>query len=321
MPSPNKQLATLDPQLSTFYQYEFQESERWFIGHELLPVSPVALQSGTFGIIPLEELLKHDQDGKRAPGTGYQRSEMEFEDTSYATKEYGLEETIDDREGRIYANYFDHEAVVTRRLVNRVLTEAEKRIQARVMSLSQYGSLEHTPATKWSDRAAGDPVEDMETARKAFRDKFGIIPNKMVINYEVYRNLLNSQKVKAALTATGAGEKATLGKLNKAKLEEVFDISISIGGGMTNTAAQGLDANLADIWTADVLVTKVATTSDLSEPALGRVLHWTPDGSQIDGHVERYRDESVRGDIIRDRHEVDEKIFYEGFGYVIQDVL
>lgn len=320
MASPSSALATLRPELATFYQYDFAESERWFIGHEILPVTPVAKQAGSFGIIPLEQLLKHDQDGNRAPGTGYQRSTMEFTTLDFSTKEKGLEEVVDDREASMYSSYFMAEQVGTRRLINRQLTNAEKRIQSRVMSLAQYGTRTHTAANKW-DAAGGVPIDDVEQAIKGFRDTFGLIPNKMVINYYTFRALRNNPQVRDRIKSSGAGNPDKLRDVTVGMLEQTFDIGICVGGGMQNTAPGGVAAVVADIWTDDVLITKVAMTDDLQETALGRVLHWSEDGSEIDGHVETYREEAVRGEVIRDRHDVDEKIFYPGFGYVIQDVL
>lgn len=320
MASPSSSLATLRPELSTFFQYDYMESERWFIGHDILPVSPVGKQAGTFGIIPLDQLLKHDQDGSRAPGTGYQRSTMEFQDLDFATKEKGLEEVVDDREAAMYSSYFAAEQVGTRRLINRMLTNAEKRIQSAVMALAQYGTRTHTAAVKWN-AAGGLPVDDLELAIKGFRDDFGLIPNRMAINYYTFRALRNNPQVRDRIKSSGAGNPDKLRDVTVGMLEQVFDISISVAGGMQNTAPSGVAANVADIWTDDILITKVATTNDLQEPAIGRTLHWSEDGSEIDGHVESYREEAVRGEVIRARHEIDEKIFYPGFGYVIQDVL
>jgi len=196
MAAPSSTLATQRPDLATFFQFDFAESQRWFIGHDILPVTSVLSQAGNFGTIPLEELLRHDQDGIRAPGTGYQRATLEFTDQKYSTNERGLEEVIDDREANMYANYFSAELVATARASNRILTNAEKRIQATVMEITQYSgpSRVSMPANNWDD-ALGVPIDDLELAIKTFRDDFGLIPNKMIINYDVFRALRNNQQV------------------------------------------------------------------------------------------------------------------------------
>ena len=40
------------------------------------------------------------------------------------------------------------------------------------------------------------------------------------------------------------------------------------------------------------------------------MIHWQEDGSQVDGRVETYRDETIRSDVVRVRHDVDEKVLY-----------
>ena len=57
-----------------------------FIGHRVFPVIEAAKAGGTFGRIPLEQLLKMPET-RRAPGAGYARGKWTFEPASYATEE------------------------------------------------------------------------------------------------------------------------------------------------------------------------------------------------------------------------------------------
>jgi hypothetical protein len=49
--------------------------------------------------------------------------------------------------------------------------------------------------------------------------------------------------------------------------------------------------------------------------------NWADDGSNIAGTVETYRDEKVRGDVVRVRHQIGEKTLYPEAGYVLTGVL
>jgi hypothetical protein len=66
------------------------------------------------------------------------------------------------------------------------------------------------------------------------------------------------------------------------------------------------------------MVCKVATGQDFREPCIGRTFHWAGDGSGIDGTIESYRDETVRGDVIRVRHDVDEIVLYKQAGHLLK---
>ena len=53
----------------------------------------------------------------------------------------------------------------------------------------------------------------------------------------------------------------------------------------------------------------------------GRTFHWTADGSQIGGLVETYRDERIRGDVVRVRNQVDVNQVIAECGYLITGCL
>ena len=62
MPSPSSSLATLRPDLAaSFMEYDLEANARGFIGHLVLRVLGVALQSSPFGKIPIEQLLANPE--------------------------------------------------------------------------------------------------------------------------------------------------------------------------------------------------------------------------------------------------------------------
>jgi hypothetical protein len=58
----------------------------------------------------------------------------------------------------------------------------------------------------------------------------------------------------------------------------------------------------------------------MAEPCIGRMFHWSEDGSSPGGTVESYRDEIVRGNIIRVRHDVDEVVLYPQAGHLVSNI-
>jgi len=68
------------------------------------------------------------------------------------------------------------------------------------------------------------------------------------------------------------------------------------------------------------MVCRVATGNDMREACIGRTFHWGQDGSSVGGTVESYRDEVVRGNVIRVRHDVDEVILYPQAGHLLSNV-
>ena len=105
-------------------------------------------------------------------------------------------------------------------------------------------------------------------------------------------------------------------------LAQVFDLDfIIVAGSSKNSAKEGQSATPAQIWSNEyAMLCKIATGGDMREPCIGRTFHWADDGSSIGGTVESYRDEKVRGDVIRVRHDVDEIVLYPEAGHLLSNI-
>jgi hypothetical protein len=55
------------------------------------------------------------------------------------------------------------------------------------------------------------------------------------------------------------------------------------------------------------MLTKISSSMDLTEPCIGRTFLWTEESGG--GHiVESYREEEIRGDVVRVRHDTGEAL-------------
>ena len=329
MASPSSSLATQRPELATLVELDLQATHMGFIGHELFPVMEVPTQAGTFGRIVLNQLLKQSSaDGKgnaRAPGSTYERDGYTFTDDNYATVEYGMEGTIDDRERRMYSNYLDGDAVATVRAVDNTLREAEIRIRDAVYDNIPGGQQTAVSAGVWSI-GTSDPITDVENAVLAVRNRTGVAPNALQMEWEAYKRLRNHPQLIDRIKHQGfLDARATF--VNKSAMALFFDLDfiiVSGAGNMTNAANQGAaDASLSPLWDkTKAIICRVATGGDVAmEPCIGRTFHWGEDGSTVGGSIESYRDEPRRGDVVRVRHDVHEKSLYPECAQMITGVL
>ena len=323
MPSPSASLATLRPDLAaSFMEYDLEANARNFIGHRVLRVMSVALQASPFGKIPIEQLLGNPET-RRAPGSNYNRGKWTFTTDSYSTDENGWEEPIDDRQAQIYRHYFDAEMVATKRAFGFVLNNAEKRIADLIFNATTWTGASLTTAitTEWDDLANAVPVTDVEAAVRKVWDNCGLWPNALIINRHVFRNLRNCAQIIDRSKAQGFMD-VRAGNITEAQLSAVFDLPhIIVAGGAKNTAKEGQAAVIGKVWSDEyAMVARVCETDDIQEPGIGRIFHYTEDGSEVDGRVETYRDETVRGDIVRVRHDVDEKVLYTECGHLLSNV-
>ena len=324
MPSPSTSLATLRPDLAdSFMEFDLAAEAAGYIGQSVFPVVNVDSQAGVFGKIPIEELLQNS-DTKRAPGSGYNRGNFTFTTATYACQEHGHEEVVDDREAKMYREYFDAEVVSTARAYNAVLSNAEKRIAASVFNTTVWtgSALTTGVSNEWDDTASATPIVDVEAAVQKIYDNSGLWANALIINRKVFRNLRNCEEVIDRINSAGAGNPSKASDVTTAMLAQVFDLQhILVAGGTQNTANEGQAASLSPLWSGEyAMVCKIATSGDFKEPCIGRTFHWSEDGSSIGGTVESYRSEEVRGEVIRVRHDVDEIVLYPEAGHLLSNI-
>lgn len=309
MPTPSSALSTLRPDLGgSLEEFNTAMDRLGFIGLRVLPVFETAKQAGVFGKIPIEQLLAN-RDTERAPGSGYSRGQFKFTSDSYSCEEHGAEEPVDDRESRMYADYFDAELVSTERARDVVLRNHERRVAAAVFNATTFTSQTTSITNEWDDADNATPIDDVETAVRAIWERCGLWPNSLIINRIVFRNLRKCDQIVDRIASSGAGMPTRAADVTAAQLASVFDLeNIIVAGSAYNSATEGQDVSISSIWSNEyAMVAKIVTSNDIREPGLGRTFHWGEDGSAIGGMVESYRDERVRSDIIRCRHDVDEK--------------
>ena len=323
MPSPSTVLSTQRPDLATFLEYDLEAEQNGFVAQQVFPVINVAKQAGSFGKIPLEQLLQ-TRDTIRAPGSGYSRGNWTFTKAAYATEEHGAEEPIDDREAKMYSDYFDAEMISTARAFSAVLRNAEIRMATAVFNATTWTGSALTTAvgTEWSNAASAVPVTDVEAAVNKVYDGSGLWPNALIINRKVFRNLRNSAQIIDRINSAGAGNPSKPSDITIAMLRAIFDLQyIIVAGNTKNSAAEGQAATPVQIWSSEyAMVGKIATSGDMKEPCIGRTFHWSEDGSLIGGTVETYRDETIRGDVVRVRHDVDEIVLYAEAGHLLSNI-
>ena len=321
MPSPTSSLSTLRPDLATFEEFDLEMDRRGFIAQRVAPVIDVASQAGTFGKIPVEQLLQ-TRTTNRAPGAGYARGTYTFTTASYACEEHGAEEPIDDREAKMYANYFSAEQIATMRAYDAVLRNAEMRMSAAIFNATTWASLRTEVTVPWDTIATAIHITDVDAAVKAVWTQSGMWPNALIVTKHVFKNLRRCAQVKDELESGGAGSSSTQRDVTAEQLARVFDLDyVIVAGSAKNTAREGQSVTFDKVWDDEyAMVCRVATTSDPKEPCIARTFHWAEDGSQIGGTVEMYREESKRSDIVRVRHDVDEIVMYTEMGHLLYNI-
>lgn len=323
MASPSSSLATRRPDLASFFEFDLEMDAQGFIATEVFPVVDVQSNAGNFGKLPIEQLLQ-ERDTARAPGGGYSRGKWKFDPVTYVTQENGAEEPIDDNDSEAYRDYFDVELISTARAFSAVLRNAEKRVADAVFNTTTWSGSALTTAitNEWDDFVNAVPITDVEAAVQKIYDNSGLWANALVINKKVFRNLRNCETIIERINSAGAGSPSKPSDVTKEMLKAVFDLDyIIVAGASRNSAKEGQSATPTQIWSGEyAMVCKVSTSVNMADPCIGRTFHWSKDGSRIGGTVETYRDETVRGDVVRVRHQTGEQVLYPEAGHLLSNV-
>ena len=324
MPSPSTSQATLRPDIAqALMEFEADMDLQGYIALQVLPEFDAPEQHGVFPVIPIEQLLQNPETARNNK-SGYNILDWTFTNSTYSCGEHGLKSPIDDRARKMYRNFFDAEVVTVEILRAAIQRAAERRVAEAVFNATTFTAATTTITYEWDSNhtATATPITDVETAVQAVYARTGVWPNALIINRSVFRNLRNLDQIIDRIQSGGAGAATKATDITAAMLAQVFDLEkVIVAGGSRSTAAEGQTAAVSQIWSSEyAMVAKVARTANFSEPCLGRTLHWSEDGSTIGGTIEQYRDENMRADMYRDRHDTDEKILYTEVGQLLDNV-
>ncbi len=296
---------------------EWMEQKGDFIGRDILAPLPVAEQAASFSRLTAESMLS-SADVNRAPRGGYNRVEFGATDDEYSTKEYGLEGVVDDRERKIYQSDFDHEMATLQQVGLRIKRAQEIRIAAAVFNTTTWtGTPLYTDVSSapW-DTANSAVIKPVTNAIEKVRQNSGLKANALVLAKSQLDNLLSNDEIIARFPGAPLVTRAML----EAALGPIFGLErLIVGGAVKNTAKEGQAKSLSDIWTDDyAMICVVANSGDpINTPCIGRSIRWEPESAE-DLVVEQYREEQSRGDVVRARHDVDEKIMLVEAGHLLK---
>lgn len=312
---------------ATFSEFDLAMSRKRFIGPQVLRPRMVGVQAADVGKIPIEALLQTGDDS-RAPGAGYKRGDFEFTKFSYATDEHGREEPLDDRQLALYRDILDAEAIHSQRAIDIVLRNYEIAVAAAMYDTDVWTGAALTTAIthEWDDATNAVPIDDVEAAKRKVIDGCGLEPNALILNRNQFWNLAHTDQVVDLLKYSGIDDPK---RIREAAIAALLDLEyILVAGGIKNAAKEGQDVSISRIWSDEyAMVARVAVTDDPQEPCVGRTFLWSEDGPGAPGSdeelavlVEEYREENVRGSVIRARNDRDIVVMYKEAAHLLSNV-
>lgn len=322
MPAPSTTLNGYRPDLGMMFQFDVEMDNAGFIANRMAPVFEAAEQNGTIGVIPLKAFRQTPQTGRDNRGN-YNRVTFGFQDETYVTRENGLEMPIDDRRSKIYRSWFDFETSCAAVTLNMVMRAYEMRVAALLHNATTFAAATAAVTNEWNDWTNATPITDVMKAKLAVWNATGIYPDTLQVNRRQFDNLCACDQITTKIASSGAGTPVKAADVTKEILANCFNLrEIIVADSSKDTANEGQSVSISQIWSDEyAMLFKAPRSNRIEEPCLARTIHWGADGSSIGGTIETYYDDPSRGNVIRVRHDTQERVMYTSLGYLLSNII
>ena len=297
----------------TASQYAVNEAE--YAASALAPVFPVAVQAATYPVWLRENLLTVPELKARGAGAPYVRLDMALGDDTFATRDFGAEIPLDDRQKAIYANAFDADRGKIQRGTRVLMLNKERRVHKLVTG---PGVPTSAVATKWDDYDNSDPIGDIKAVKEVIHDNCGMDPNLAVIPRDVFNVLSEHPMFLEKIKYTQKGI------LTADLIAAIIGVDrVVVAGVVENQANEGQSISIAKLWGDSVILAYSNPVIDLESPTFARTFAWNGYTGAQGGElaVKTYREDNPPATIHQLMHDVDERLAAAACGYHLSDAL
>lgn len=275
-----------------------------FIALAVMPILWVPVDAANYTVLPKEYLFGVPDDARDENGN-YNRDTGQFESGFYRTQDRGLETVLDDRRAARYRRLFDYELAESNRKMMEILRAHEVRVAAKIFNATNFTA--HAVSNEWDDAANATPKADVVAGKKTLAAG-GIEANALVITQSTMFDLQKSADVKSHVYQLFP-DAAKTGTITLDHLRSYFEVEqILVANAKKNTAKKGQAASLSQVWSNEyAMLCRVSTSPDTLDPCLGRTFVWNEGAAPSEEAiiVEEYREEGVRGNVLRVRWDAD----------------
>lgn len=282
-----------------------------FIGDQIFPVKGEDVKRGIYMRAKLAnaELLNGDAV-PRASGDAYQRINRKYDTDTFDCVEYGLEGVIDDAYESEVERFMNIEATEAALLERSLRISYEARVAAALFNASTFTATGATVAYTAANIATIDVVNDVDLARARML-KNGLIPNAVVMSYNVYQRIRRStllQNQIYGVVPRGANQKMLPGEQDVAEALGVE--KLLVGKAPKNANNKGQTYSGSFIWGDTYFAVCVIAGGEYTAGGVGRTIQWTKDTTGL-FTPETYRSDERRSNILRVRQHTAEKVIDE----------
>lgn len=315
MPQPTSTQVHVDAILTNI-SVAYMQQQANFIATKVFPIVPVSKQSDKFFTYTKNDWFR-DEAQRRADATESAGGGYGLSTDSYQCDVYAFHKDIGDQT-RANADapiQVDREAAefVTSRLMLKMETQF-----VSTFFTSGVWATDVTPSNLWSDYTSSDPLNDVETGKRAILATTGYEPNTLVLGYDVFKTLKNHPDLVDRIKYTSSQT------LTEGLMASLFDIPrVMVAKSVKATNAEGGTAAYDFTHGKNALLTYSAPSAGLLQPSGGYVMSWTGVSQGLGQTIgtSRIRMEQFKADRIEAEVSFDMKVIGSDLGYFFSAVV
>lgn len=274
-----------------------------FIAEQIAPPVSVRKQSGKYFIYDSEREAFRQTDDKRAPGSEANEVDFSLSTDSYFAEDHALESVIADEERDNADPAIQPDIDRTEFLTDKIGLNQEMELATLIKTDGSIPGETLSGTGQWSDTTS-DPVAAVEAKKADIVSAIQVVPNTLVLPYDVFSVVRTHPKVVDKLSGI------QIGSGNAAQLAEIFDVEqVLVPRAVKNTANPGQTAAIDFVWGKDAFLCYAPARPGLKQAAFALTYRWGLAPGSIDGHVvETWREERRKADMIRVQKYYDMKV-------------
>jgi|TARA_R110000744_G_scaffold342326_1_gene447462 hypothetical protein len=316
--------AEIRPDLQAVVE-DAMSADEGYIGQALLPYVGYSTRTGEYKRLRLRTgqlLRKTDGTGTlRAPRTAYPRITGTDEADNFSCKDRGLEEAVDDTEKADKARFYQLEAVALKRVTRTMRLDHEIRVRDKIMDTNVFPTQDPVVAYDEANSATIDFLQDIKNAKRGMV-KMGERPNTIAMSDELWDVISMSKLLSERMFGVNSSNKIMGAGAVSAYLSEMLQMPINLLVGQAayedtkKKAGKAASSDMSWVWPDTHIWMGCVAGGLLEMGGAGRTIVWEEDSPGF-FVTESYREENIRSEMVRVRHNTDEKIVNENCGILI----
>jgi hypothetical protein len=287
-----------------------------FIASKVFPVVPVSKQSDKFFTYTKNDWFRDEAqrraDATESAGGGYNLSTDTYQADVYAFHKDIGDQTRANADAPINV---DREAAEF--VTSRLMLKMETQFVSSFFGTGVWAT-DDTPSNLWSDYTSSDPLNDVESGKRAILATTGFAPNTLVLGYDVFKTLKNHPDLVDRIKYTSAQT------LTEGLMGSLFDIDrVLVAKAVKATNNEGGTAAYDFTHGKNALLCYSAPSPGLLQPSAGYVMSWTGVSGGLGATIgtSRLRLDAFKADRVESEVAFDMKVIGADLGYFFSSVV